>query len=104
MRIHRRATLVARHAESAMADSDSDSDVSPRKAWPVFGPQPILTVTRGRGGRGRGRGRGRDYDDDERRFFLQHGLTIGRDPANTVCIDNPGVARLHARVMRDDAD
>ena len=31
----------------------------------------------------------------DQEVFLQHGLTIGRNAANTICIDEPGVERIH---------
>ena len=35
--------------------------------------------------------------------FLQHGLTIGRASSNTICLDDPAVERIHARVMKGEA-
>jgi len=36
----------------------------------------------------------------EQEVFLQHGLSIGRNPSNTICLDAPGVERIHAQVMK----
>jgi serine/threonine protein kinase len=36
----------------------------------------------------------------EQEVFLQHGLTIGRNPSNTICIDHPEVERIHAQISR----
>lgn len=36
----------------------------------------------------------------EQEVFLQHGLSIGRNPSNTVCVDDPAVERIHAQVTR----
>ncbi len=33
-------------------------------------------------------------------FFLQHGLTIGRNPSNAIAIDDPAVERIHALIQR----
>ena len=35
----------------------------------------------------------------DQEFFVQRGLTIGRSPSNTICVDDPSVERIHARVM-----
>jgi hypothetical protein len=43
-------------------------------------------------------------DGEERQYFLQHGLTIGRDLTNTICIEKYGVAPLHVRVLQDRND
>ena len=36
----------------------------------------------------------------DQEVFLQHGLTIGRAASNTVCIEDPEVEHIHARVLR----
>ena len=36
----------------------------------------------------------------DQEVFLQHGLTIGRASSNTVCIEDPEVEHIHARVLR----
>jgi serine/threonine-protein kinase len=36
----------------------------------------------------------------ELEVFLQHGLSIGRNPSNTICINEPEVERIHAMVCR----
>lgn len=33
-------------------------------------------------------------------FFVQHGLTIGRNASNAICIDDPAVERIHALLQR----
>ena len=33
-------------------------------------------------------------------YYLQHGMTLGRDHSNVVVIDHPDVERIHARVTR----
>ena len=38
----------------------------------------------------------------DQEVFAQHGLTIGRGQSNAICIDDPGVERLHARIARRD--
>jgi serine/threonine protein kinase/Zn finger protein HypA/HybF involved in hydrogenase expression len=36
----------------------------------------------------------------DQEVFLQHGLSLGRNPSNTLCIDHPDVERIHAQVLR----
>jgi serine/threonine protein kinase len=36
----------------------------------------------------------------EQEVFLQHGLSLGRNPSNTLCINHPDVERIHAQVLR----
>ncbi len=36
----------------------------------------------------------------EQEVFLQHGLSIGRNASNTICIDHPDVERIHAQIQR----
>jgi eukaryotic-like serine/threonine-protein kinase len=36
----------------------------------------------------------------EQEVFLQHGLSLGRNASNGLCIDHPDVERIHAQVMR----
>jgi Zn finger protein HypA/HybF involved in hydrogenase expression len=36
----------------------------------------------------------------EQEVFLQHGLSLGRNASNSLCIDNPEVERIHAQVLR----
>ena len=36
----------------------------------------------------------------QQEYFLQHGLTLGRNPSNTIAIDHPDVERIHARIHR----
>lgn len=36
----------------------------------------------------------------EQEVFLQHGLSIGRNRSNTICVDHPDVERIHAQVIR----
>ncbi len=36
----------------------------------------------------------------DQEVFVQHGLTIGRSPSNTIAVDHPDVERLHAQVQR----
>jgi serine/threonine protein kinase len=36
----------------------------------------------------------------EQEVFVQHGLSIGRNPSNTICVDEPNVERIHAMVNR----
>ena len=38
-------------------------------------------------------------DGQEQEVFLQHGLTIGRNESNMICVDHPDVERIHARVL-----
>ena len=33
-------------------------------------------------------------------FFVQHGLTIGRNPSNAICIDDAAIERIHALLQR----
>jgi serine/threonine protein kinase len=36
----------------------------------------------------------------DQEVFLQHGLSLGRNPSNTLCIDHLDVERIHAQVLR----
>jgi eukaryotic-like serine/threonine-protein kinase len=36
----------------------------------------------------------------EQEVFLQHGLSLGRNPSNSLCINHPDVERIHAQVLR----
>jgi ssDNA-binding Zn-finger/Zn-ribbon topoisomerase 1/predicted Ser/Thr protein kinase len=36
----------------------------------------------------------------EREVFVRHGITLGRNPSNAICIDEPGIERIHSRVVR----
>ncbi len=36
----------------------------------------------------------------DQEVFLQHGLSLGRNASNTLCIDHPDVERIHAQVLR----
>ncbi|MGD1278134.1 MAG: FHA domain-containing serine/threonine-protein kinase [Tepidisphaeraceae bacterium] len=36
----------------------------------------------------------------DQEVFLQHGLSLGRNPSNTLCINHPDVERIHAQVQR----
>ena len=39
-------------------------------------------------------------DRQEQEVFVQHDLTIGRNPSNTIAIDHVDIERIHARVRR----
>jgi len=36
----------------------------------------------------------------DQEVFLQHGLSLGRNPSNTLCVNHPDVERIHAQVHR----
>jgi serine/threonine protein kinase len=36
----------------------------------------------------------------DQEVFLQHGLSLGRNASNTLCINHPDVERIHAQVLR----
>ncbi|MGD0137989.1 MAG: protein kinase [Tepidisphaeraceae bacterium] len=36
----------------------------------------------------------------DQEVFVQHGMSIGRNPSNTICIDEAGIERIHAQVLR----
>lgn len=36
----------------------------------------------------------------DQEVFLQHGLSIGRNPSNTICVPDPLIERIHAQVCR----
>jgi serine/threonine protein kinase/TPR repeat protein len=44
--------------------------------------------------------KGKGVVDQE--VFVQHGLSVGRNPSNTVCIDDPAIDRIHSQILRTD--
>ena len=33
-------------------------------------------------------------------LFVQHGLSVGRNQSNTICIDEPSIDRIHSQIQR----
>jgi serine/threonine-protein kinase len=44
----------------------------------------------------------RQPDGSDQEVFVQHGLTIGRAESNPVCVPDPGIDPIHARILRQN--